>query len=671
MQRWRCPRASVVVSNIPRIGALFAPSYDSCRVFRYILQYGSFPLPCTYRPCLVIGMYVIGTAGHVDHGKSTLIKQLTGIDPDRWQEEKLREMTIDLGFAWLTLPGGREVSLIDVPGHERFIKNMLAGVGAIDAALLVVAADESVMPQTVEHLAILDLLGVTCGVLVLTKADLVDAAWLELVYADLDAALHGTSFAAAPRVLVSARTGQGLPTLLQTIDELLAAIPARSQVAGVPRLPIDRAFTIAGFGTVVTGTLLDGPLLPGQAVELLPQKLRVRIRGLQIHQQRSSEALPGTRLAVNLTGVHPAQIARGDVLTLPDALLPTSLIDMQLRLLPTAPRPLEHNTLLDLFIGAAEVRCHAALLDREMLEPGATGWVQLRLQRPIVAVRGERCVVRQPSPSLTIGGGIVVDGQPPRHRRFRAEVITALETRARGAPEELLLQAVGVAAPRLWADVLRTSGMDARMAQAGLELLLRDGRLVQLGDGMIITAQGWQATATRLTALLHAYHQRFPLRRGMPREELRRRLAFDPPVFSAVLTAAHERGLIEANATHIRQSGHTPALTAAQQRAVDACLRRMQQSPYLPPAPDLDGELLAWMLDQELLVRISGDVYFLPAIYTEMLDWVRTTIAQDDSLSVAQFRDRFGTSRKYALAFLEHLDARKITRRSGDVRRLV
>jgi selenocysteine-specific elongation factor len=616
-------------------------------------------------------MYVIGTAGHVDHGKSTLIRQLTGIDPDRWEEEKLREMTIDLGFAWLTLPGGREVSLIDVPGHERFIKNMLAGVGGIDAALLVVAADESVMPQTVEHLAILDLLGVTHGVVVLTKADLVDAAWLDLVYADLDATLHGTSFAAAPRVLVSARTGQGLPTLLQTLEELLDAVPTRSQSAGVPRLPIDRAFTIGGFGTVVTGTLLDGPLHSGQAVELLPQGLRARIRGLQIHKQRSSEALPGTRLAVNLTGVHPAQIARGDLLTLPDALTPTSLIDMQLRLLPTAPRPLEHNTLLDLFIGAAEVRCHAALLDCEALEPGATGWVQLRLQRPIVAVRGERCIVRQPSPSLTIGGGVIVDGQPPRHRRFRAEVITALETRVRGAPKELLLQAVGVAGPRRWEDVRQASGMDARMAQAGRELLLRDGRLLQLGDEVVITAQGWQATAARLTALLQTYHQRLPLRRGMAREELRQRLALDPLLFSAVLTTAHERGLIEMSETHIRQAGHTPALTPEQRRAVDACLQRMQQSPYLPPTPDLEGELLTWMLDQELLVRISDDIYFLPATYTKMLDWVRTTIAQEGSLSVAQFRDRFGSSRKYALAFLEHLDARRITRRSGDVRRLV
>ncbi|NJO07154.1 MAG: selenocysteine-specific translation elongation factor, partial [Chloroflexaceae bacterium] len=342
-------------------------------------------------------MYTIGTAGHVDHGKSSLVRALTGINPDRWEEEQRREMTIDLGFAWLTLPNGQHVSIIDVPGHERFIKNMLAGVGGIDAALLIIAADESVMPQTVEHLAILDLLAVEHGLVVLTKSDLVDADWLALVQDELDTHLTGTTFASVPRVLVSSRTGHGLPNLLVALEALLATLPSRIAARGTPRLPIDRAFAIGGFGTVVTGTLLDGLLETGQEVVILPRGLRGRVRGLQSHNTRTEQALPGTRVAVNLAGIHHQEVGRGDVLTLPDTLTPTSLLDVQLRVVASAPRPLVHNMALDLFIGSAELRCRAALLDAEELAPGATGWVQLRLEAPVAALRGDRCIVRQPA----------------------------------------------------------------------------------------------------------------------------------------------------------------------------------------------------------------------------------------------------------------------------------
>ncbi|NCC31971.1 MAG: selenocysteine-specific translation elongation factor, partial [Chloroflexia bacterium] len=302
-------------------------------------------------------MFVVGTAGHVDHGKSTLVKALTGIDPDRWEEEQRRQMTIDLGFAWLTLPSGRRVSVVDVPGHERFIKNMLAGVGGLDAALLIIAADESLMPQTREHLAILDLLDVRHGVVVLTKADLVDAEWLALVREEVTSELAGTSLAEAPLVAVSAQTGAGLDQLRQTLEQVLQSLPPRAKADGIPRLPVDRSFTIGGFGTVVTGTLRDGPLRVGDEVVVLPSGLTGRIRGLQIHYDKVEVVAPGTRVAVNLAGIHHSEVKRGDVLVPPGALQPTRLIDLHLRVLPDAPGPLEQNCSLDLFTGASEVPC--------------------------------------------------------------------------------------------------------------------------------------------------------------------------------------------------------------------------------------------------------------------------------------------------------------------------
>ena len=329
-------------------------------------------------------MRVIGTAGHVDHGKSRLVEALTGIDPDRLKEEKEREMTIDLGFAWLTLPSGEPVGIVDVPGHRDFIENMLAGVGGIDAALFVVAADEGVMPQTREHLAILDLLGVRNGVVALTKTDLVeDEEWLELVQLDVTELLEGTVLADARMVPVSVRTGQGLPTLLEELERLLENAPPRRDLSR-PRLPIDRVFTIAGFGTVATGTLIDGDLQVGQEVEVLPQGLKARVRGLQTHKEKIERAVPGSRVAVNLTGVSTDEVRRGDVVTIPGWLKPTTLIDVRLRYLDSAPRPLRHNALLKFFSGSAEVMAKTRLLDSEVIRPGGEGWVQLRLAESVV-----------------------------------------------------------------------------------------------------------------------------------------------------------------------------------------------------------------------------------------------------------------------------------------------
>jgi selenocysteine-specific elongation factor len=514
-------------------------------------------------------MYVIGTAGHIDHGKSTLVRALTGIDPDRWEEERRREMTIDLGFAWLSLPSGREVSLIDVPGHERFIKNMLAGVGGLDAALLIIAADESLMPQTQEHLAILDLLDIRHGLVVLTKIDLVDAEWIELVREEVALALRGTSLESAALIPVSARTGSGLDDLRTAIDGLLDQTPTRSTGAGMPRMSIDRSFTIGGFGTVVTGTLLDGPLEVGRELELLPDRLSARVRGLQSHQQQNERVLPGTRVAVNLAGIHHRRIKRGDVLAPPGLIEPTNLIDLRLRLLKDIAQPLLQNTALDLFVGAAEMRCRLTLLDTERLDPGTTAWVQLRLEHPIAVMRGDRCILRQPSPSLTLGGGTIVDAHPPRHRRFRADVIAGLETLARGAPEDLLLRAIKARGIGIWDELVESGGLPETLARAALAVLVQHEQVLllpgiapddaveadrlpaQLSGRLIMEQASWGDMQPRLIAALRSYHKRFPLRRGMPREELRQRLRLEQRSTGAVLRHAAGQGTVAFSDTSV------------------------------------------------------------------------------------------------------------------------
>ncbi len=394
-------------------------------------------------------MYVIGTAGHVDHGKSTLTHALTGINPDRLEEEQRREMTIDIGFAWLDLPNGERIGIIDVPGHRDFIENMLAGVGGIDAAVLVIAADEGVMPQTREHLAILDLLAIPTGLIALTKIDLVrDPDWLELVQLDILDAVQGTILDGAPIIPVSARTGEGLDRLVEAITERLAELPTRP-TSGSPRLPVDRVFTISGFGVVVTGTLIDGPLSTGQEVEIQPANVRARIRGMQSHEQPIDAADPGRRLAVNLRGVEKSDVRRGDVLGLPGTCHPTTLIDAWLRYLPGAHLPLEHDDPVKLFTGAAEVSGRVRVLDRERVLPGEQSWIQIRLDAPLAAARGDRYIIRRASPPETIGGGVILDTAPgQRWKRFRPDVIARFETLHGGDPLEIaLLELAGMRGP--------------------------------------------------------------------------------------------------------------------------------------------------------------------------------------------------------------------------------
>ncbi len=386
-------------------------------------------------------IHVIGTAGHVDHGKSTLIASLTGIHPDRLKEEQEREMTIDLGFAWLNLPSGEEIGIVDVPGHRNFIENMLAGVGGIDAALLVIAADEGIMPQTREHLAILDLLQIQGGIIVMTKIDLVhDPEWLDLIEVDIRNFIRGTVLQNAPIQRVSSITHAGFPQLLHAIDNLLLTTTNRPNL-GRPRLPVDRVFTMTGFGTVVTGTLIDGILTSGNEVEILPSGLRGRIRGLQTHKKNEETAVPGSRTAVNISGMNLEQIKRGEMVTYPGQYQTTQRLDLSFRLLPDVSTPFHHHTEVKFYLGTSETIADARLLGTDMLNPGESGWLQLELHTPVVAVRGDRYILRRPSPGEILGGGSVVNAHPKgRHKQFDLAVLEGLRSTAQGSPSEVLLQ---------------------------------------------------------------------------------------------------------------------------------------------------------------------------------------------------------------------------------------
>jgi selenocysteine-specific elongation factor len=598
--------------------------------------------------------FVVGTAGHIDHGKSTLITALTGIDPDRLAEEKRRGMTIDLGFAHMTLPSGREVGVVDVPGHARFMRNMLAGAHGLDAAMLVVATDEGVMPQTREHLDVLDLLDVRTGIVALTKIDLVDEEWLRLVGDEVAKTAPGW-----PVIQVSAVTGDGLRELVAALDAVLAEAPPRKD-AGRPRLPIDRVFTMSGFGTVVTGTLVDGTLRAGDEMEVMPSGRAVRVRGLQRHNRKVDVAEPGSRVAVNLGGVEKTELGRGDVLTAPGTVRSTRRVDARLRVLASATHAMRHGAELVLHSGTAEVACRLIVLDGDEVAPGAEGWVQLYLERPIASAEGDRFVLRVPSPAATVAGGTLVDVAPRKHPRHDSAVRESLTRRASGnvLQEELRKYPRGVTvAALLKASV--ASGTDLDRVRAH-----------RLGD-WIFSQEAWTAIATRAGEHLAEYHEAHPLRPGMAREELRSRLGVSSAAFPVVVRGLVEEGrLVERNGS-LASPGHRVELDGAE------LVRILEREPFAPPSlPDamrqsgVTDELVRALAQRGDIVRVSDDVAFAKSAYVAAVQVVKELIAANGSVTVAQLRDRLGASRRPVLALLEHLDAQRVTRRVGDARTL-
>jgi len=618
--------------------------------------------------------FVVGTAGHIDHGKSTLVKALTHIDPDRLEEEKRRGMTIDLGFAYLQLPSGRRVGIVDVPGHQRFLKNMLAGVHGMDAVMLVVAADEGPMPQTLEHLAIIDLLAIQHGVVVLTKADLVDAAWLSLVRDEVAGLLSGSSLQGAPIVAVSGTSGDGLDELRTALDAQLAQTTPRPDV-GRPRLPVDRSFAMAGFGTVVTGTLVGGALRQGEELVVLPGERRVRIRGLQQHNRPVEEARPGSRTAVNLSGVDHSQLRRGHVLALPGSLPVSRRLDARLLVLPNATQPLRHRQRLLIYHETAEAMVELSLLEGDELRPGEQGWSQLYVTSPMVALDGDRFILRIPSPALTVAGGVIVDSAPRRHRRRDAVVLSELGLRERGDPGTAVVLELGKHAWGLSdGDLGRRLGGTREQLADTLAPVAGRGAIRRLGSRWV-THEQWERLAAGVTAALAAYHQGQPLRCGMPKEELRSRTGIPVELFNPALTALMGNGVVVERNGEVAAAGHLSGLTPEQESAASAFLADLELQPFNPPPlaelvrrHQLPPSLVQYLVTQGRIVRVNEDTVFARSAYDDAVGRLRAHLSEHRTLTVAAARDVLGSSRRYVLPLLEWLDAQKITRRVGDDR---
>ena len=604
-------------------------------------------------------MHVIGTAGHVDHGKSSLVQRLTGIDPDRLVEEKRRGLTIDLGFAWLTTPSGKDVGIIDVPGHERFIKNMLAGAGGISVCLFVVAANEGWMPQSAEHLTVLDVLGITHGVVAVTKADLVNDEVVDLIVAEVRERIAGTCLEGAAVVPCSSVDGRGLEELVVALDrELDRAPPARDEER--PRLWIDRVFTIAGSGTVVTGTLAGGRLRGGDNIEVLPKGQRARIRAIQSHKRRLDEVGPGNRVALNLTGLGRNTVERGHAVVRPGQWRPTSTIDTVLRVLTEETSGVRH-TLTGrgahlLYCGSSETPVRLKLLERDALHGGDAGYARLMLRDPLPLAPGDRFVLRDVGRIHTFGGGRVLDPHPVPKPPRRSEHVRVLERLERAPPREALRVLLEAEGEMSSIDALLRTG--ARSASEAVEL-----------NGLLLSAARFESLRASAMSAVEEWHRANPLDPGMPREALRALVGLEPPDFDALVDRLED---LQENGSRVRLTSFAVELDTAQQRARDDLIRTLETSGYMPPLTDeLDTspELLRALVVSGDLVQVGN--FLLTADQARRARAiVRREIERRGPLTVAEIRDLLGTSRKYAVPLCEWLDETRATIRRGDVRAL-
>ncbi len=637
---------------------------------------------------------VIGTAGHIDHGKTSLVRALTGIDTDRLREEKRRGITIELGFAHLALPDGTVAGVVDVPGHERFVRSMAAGAGGIDLVVLVIAADEGVMPQTREHLDICRLLGVPRGLVAITKADLLGglgADWLPLLEQDVREATRGTFLEGAPLVPVSATTGDGLDRLSAALAALAAEVPERP-ADGPLFLPVDRAFSMKGFGTVVTGTILSGQIAEGDAVGLLPASPHggpLRVRTVQVHGRGTPRALAGQRTAVNLPGVEPAAVQRGQVLVHPGVVPASSILDVELQLLAAAPRALRHRAKLLLHVGTAQVAATLALLDRSELAPGATALAQLRLAEPVAALPGQRFILRGfavlEGRGRTVGGGRVLAVAAPKRRRGRPEVLAQLAVLAGPEAEARVGAVLAMAGPAgidLAALVGRTA-LSPKAAQAALDRLGTRGAalLFDRERRAYVAGPVAQALTRRLGAAVEAFHREHPLAAGVGREELRGRLppVTDPRLFQRLVAQAAERGELVVEGEHVRARGHAAASGAAGgalKEGVAATLARGGLTPpWLAELPAAVGAsaadvqaVLKLLLAEGRVVRVSSELYFDAGAVKALEARLVALLRERKQISTQEFKDLVGATRKYVIPLAEFFDREKVTLRVGERR---
>lgn len=628
---------------------------------------------------------IVGTAGHVDHGKTTLIRAMTGIDTDRLREEKERGISIELGFASMTLPSGRKAGIVDVPGHERFVKHMLAGVGGIDLVLLVIAADEGVMPQTREHLDIIQLLGIEKGIVVLTKIDMVERDWLELVNEEVREYLDGTILKDAPVLHVSGITGEGLKELAALIDRVAEDLPERT-TSGPARLPIDRVFSIVGFGTVVTGTLGSGSLRVGDPVEILPSGITSRVRSLQVHGEKVREIGPGHRVAVNITGVEVDEVRRGDVLVSPGSFKPSRLFDVRLYLLKGAGRDLKNRTRIRFHLGSAEIIGRVLLLDRHELEPGEECLAQIVLDEATVAARGDHFVMRSYSPMRTIAGGRIIDPNPVRHRRFREEVISALETLEMGSPQEQVQQVLAQRGVQMTpVEIAETTGLNPDEVRDLCNRMVEEGSVRRFSvddQDHYLAETRYQSWKDVVLAVLEAFHREYPLREGYPREEMRSRTfpSASPKVFGAMLNMLQADGLIETHAQTVALPGISE-LPEKHRRVIDQVCADLKAAGIQPGSAvevfaragvggELVPEYLAYMTRVGMVVRVAPDMYFHADTIEEIKQRLREEMAGREEFTLGEVRDLLNSSRKYVLPLLEYFDETRFTKRMGDKRRL-
>lgn len=629
---------------------------------------------------------IIGTAGHVDHGKTALIKALTGIDTDRLQEEKKRGITIELGFAHLDWPDGTQAGIVDVPGHEKFIRNMLAGAGGIDLAMLVVAADEGFMPQTIEHMNILTLLGIQDGVTVITKADMVEPEWLEMMQEEIAERVKGTFLEGKPIMTVSAYTGQGIPELKAKLYELVQKAGEKS--ARIPfRLPIDRVFSVDGFGTVVTGTLIEGCLHEGEPAELVPSGAATRIRNLQVHGKSVETAYAGQRVAVNLGGLKKSDVKRGDTVAKPGSVPISRMLDVKLTNLPDSQRIITNDMQVHLYHGSMVLLCKVVLLDRDELQPGESGYAQLRLTENIACKNGDRFVIRFYSPLETIGGGVILDDMPRRHKRNVPAVLEALKIKESGSQGDQVLQLLREMALTL-PDKKKLAAKlqeNEETLEQELTTLLQEGKIVEPLPGRYVASAVLDTVAASVKNQLAGYHKQNPLHAGMKAAELRQKVFkfMEQTCADALLAELCREGLIRREGERYAMSDFAVHYTK-RQTAIKAKLLDIYEKAGIEPGTveeisalfaanekaDLK-QVLDSVLSSGELIMLSPQLCYSPSAYGKALEAAKALFAENETVTLAQMRDALGTSRKFALAILEYFDRNYYTRKDGDARKIL
>ncbi len=626
---------------------------------------------------------IIGTAGHIDHGKTTLVKALTGHDTDRLKEEKKRGISIELGFAPFILPGGQKAAIVDMPGHERFIRHMLAGAFGIDLVLLTIAADEGVMPQTKEHMDIIELLGVDKGIVVITKSDLVDEEWLMLVEEEIEEYLKESVLDKAPVIAVSAATGEGIEELKELIESMSVLVQEKSS-SGYARLPIDRVFSVSGFGTVVTGTLWSGKIEIGETLELMPVQKPVRIRTIQVHNEKAPAAYAGQRVAVNLQGIELNEIKRGYLLATPGVFTPSFRIDAKMRLLPEGTRAIRNWNRIRFHLGTDEVLGRVVLLDRDELNPGEEAFAQIILEKQIVAHKGDVFVIRYYSPVTTIGGGVIIEPNAAKQKRFKEEVLEELAIKEEGSLYERLLHELNASGQDVFTvdDLARKTGSTmGEQLHDEIHQLLDDEQMIEIKPGLFISQIKLDNINEIIGSNLSNYHNKYPLRSGYPKEDMRSKYFshLNGKVFNAVLKYLEEQNYLVTKGNEVNLVNHQPSPGEKEKKAIAYILSALNEQAFTPPSiEEMKGhliineqemaEVLNYLLNQGQIVKLEGDNYFSHDAIEEGKKILEEYFRKEEEMTLATARDLLKTSRKYALPLVEYYDKIRFTRRIGDVR---